>query len=342
MLMAAAPAALATTPTNSGPPDVDRASGSRTITTDNGTWLVFPLSQPDGYTYAWFRCTSTSEGSCAQVPGASGTSYVLRTADIGFRIRSRVTAFHDGDPSTPEFSNAEGPITAAPPVNTARPVVTGIAREDFALGTTTGTWSGRVAGDPPFRYQWQRCTPSVCSAIPGSVSTTRLLGKSDLGLFIRSVISAEGLGLSAAVPSNLAGPVQAGPPGPDAPPEGGGSATRLSPFPVVVIAGRLRGRRTRISDFVVRGPRRAKVSVRCKGRRCPFRRIRGTIGKRKRLRIRRAQRTYRPGQVLEIRITGRNRIGKFTRVTFRRARAPRRVDSCLNPGATKPRSCAGA
>ena len=324
MLMAVPPTASAF---NLIPPDL--SSAGRTVTTDDGTWVPDAAS----YAYAWFRCSSTSVASCTQVPGATGSSYVLRTVDIGSRIRSRVSA--SGEP-TPEFSDAVGPITASPPVNTARPVLTGTARVELALGTTTGTWSGRVAGDPPFRYQWQRCTLSSCANIPGSTSTTYLLGPQDVGRYIRPVVTAEGLGVAAALPTRLAGPVLNLPLEPAIP------AARLRPFPVLAIAGRVRGRTTRLNYFVIRGPRRAKVNVRCRGRGCPFGRIAGTIGKSKRLRFRRAQRAFRAGQVLEVRVTGRDRIGKFTRITFRRGKAPRRVDSCLQPAASKPSRCPGA
>jgi hypothetical protein len=327
MLMAAAPAASAN---NVVPPDLDRAAGSRTITTDNGGWVP-PAA---GYTYAWYRCTSALPASCTQpIPGATRASYVLRTADIGFRIRSRVT--DTGGTGSAFSSNAEGPIAAAPPVNSARPTLRGTERVGFALGTTTGTWSRRLADDPPFRYQWQRCTrpaAASCSNISGATGATHVLSPQDAGRFIRPVIAAEGLGVAFAVPSRFAGPIL----------PAHGRAPRLRPFPVLVITGRVRGATTRLGDFVVRGPRLAKVSVRCKGRACPFRRIRGTIGKRKRLRLRRAQRAFRAGQVLEIRVTGRNRIGKFTRITFRRGRAPRRFDSCLQPAARKPSRCPGA
>jgi len=154
------------------------------------------------------------------------------------------------------------------------------------------------------------------------------VGPKDAGRLIRVVVLAEGLGVASA-PSPQIGPVN----------DPLAGFKRLRPFPVLVVAGRLRGARTRISDFVVRGPRGARVSVRCKGRGCPFGRIGGTIGKRKRLRVRRAQRTFRAGQILEIRVTGRNRIGKFTRITFRRASAPRRSDLCLSPAAKRPSRC---
>jgi hypothetical protein len=324
--------ASAATADNAFPPDVNRTPGSRTVTSSTGDWVP----EPDGYTYSWYRCTSPLPSDCTQqIPGATGPAYVLRTADIGFRIRSRVAA-SSGDPDPTFSATAEGPIVAAPPKNTVAPRVTGTPRNQLALGVTPGTWTGRVAGDPGFTYQWQRCTTTKlasCSSIPGATKTTYLLGPGDIGRYMRVVVGAEGLGRAqAAAPNPPVGPVQD---------VAAASPRRLSPFPVLVIAGRLRGGTTRISDFVVRGPRRAKVSVRCRGKRCPFGRIGGTIGKRKRLRFRRAQRTFRAGQVLEIRVTGRNRIGKFTRVTFRRGRAPRRSDLCLMPAAKKPSRCPG-
>lgn len=329
VLMAGTPTAQAA---NVAPPTVDRTAGSRTVTTTNGTWAP-PAS---GYRYAWYRCTTVLVGSCTQrISGATAASYVLRTADIGFRIRSRVT--DAGGTGSAFSSDAEGPIAAAPPVNKARPVLTGTPRMGLTLGTTAGTWSGRATGDPPFRYQWQRCTrasSASCSNIPGAIRATRVLGTEDAGRFLRPVVVAEGLGVATAAPSGFAGPVQAV--------AAQSSVPRLRPFPVLVIAGRVRGRTTRITHFVVRGPRRAKIGVRCRGRGCPFGRIGGTIGKRKRLRFRRAQRAFRAGQVLEVRVTGRNRIGKFTRITFRRGRAPRRADSCLQPGARRPSRCPGA
>ena len=258
----------------------------------------------------------------------------MRTADIGFRIRSRVTDSGGGG-SAFSFDD-EGPITAAPPVNTARPFLSGTPRVGQTVRTTAGSWSGRVAGDPPFTYQWQRCSPSVCSNIPGATGATHTLVAQDAGRFLRPLVSAEGLGVATVVPSGLLGPVQT------APGTSAGPTPRLSPFPVLAIAGRIRGRTTRISYFVIRGPRRARVSVRCRGRRCPFGRIGATIGRSRRLRFRRAQRTFRVGQVVEVRVTGRNRIGKFTRITFRRGKTPRRLDSCLQPAALRPSRCPGA
>lgn len=137
------------------------------------------------------------------------------------------------------------------------------------------------------------------------------------------------------------------PPTPDDPPAGEdppapppeAAPSKLSPFPVVVVAGRQGERSTKVSELSVRGPRKARVVVRCLGKRCPLRRTDATIPRSKRLRVRKAQRVYRAGLVLEIRVTGADRVGKYTRVRFRGGRTPARTDACLQPGASKPSAC---
>jgi len=114
---------------------------------------------------------------------------------------------------------------------------------------------------------------------------------------------------------------------------------KLDPFPVVVIAGRQNRRTTRVTELSIRGPRNARVSLRCLGEGCPVRRVRATIGASKRLRLRRAERVYRAGTAIEIRVTGRDRVGKYTKVRFRSGRTPRRSDSCLQPGERSPSPC---
>ena len=56
----------------------------------------------------------------------------------------------------------------------------------------------------------------------------------------------------------------------------------------------------------------------------------------RRVRLRKGELLYRAGAILEIRVTGRARIGKFTRLRIRRGRAPARLDRCLAPGAHGP------
>jgi hypothetical protein len=94
-----------------------------------------------------------------------------------------------------------------------------------------------------------------------------------------------------------------------------------------------------VSELSVKGPRDARVVVRCLGERCPLRRTAATIPRTKRLRIRKAQRLYRAGLVLEVRVTGADRVGKYTKIRFRGGRTPARSDACLQPGSSKPSAC---
>lgn len=227
------------------------------------------------------------------------------------------------------------------PTNRAAPEVT---QGGTTLSTTDGTWVGR---DPrsDYTYAWLRCADASrasCAVVEGRTSATYALSSADATKTIRSQVTASNPAGSAAAVSAPYGPLPgnspvAVPPGTRDPPAV--DTRRLKPFPVVVIAGRLRGRVTALTDFVVRGPSGARVTVRCRGRVCPMRRATGAIKGNRRLRLRRVQRSYRAGSSLEVRVTGEDRVGKFTRVRFRRGRTPLRADSCLEPGRKRPVAC---
>jgi hypothetical protein len=119
----------------------------------------------------------------------------------------------------------------------------------------------------------------------------------------------------------------------------------LSPFPVVRVAGRITRRGTLVRLVRVTAPVGAKVSVRCAGRGCPFRKqvraVSAGTGKQttRGVRIRALERLLRPGVRVRFYITKRGAIGKYTKFRFRRARAPVRTDSCLLPGKWTPSQC---
>lgn len=226
-------------------------------------------------------------------------------------------------------------LAAGEPVNREAPVVT---QSGSALTTTDGMWVGVTR---PFTYSWFRCAdPSLdsCLEVPGRTSPTYPITSLDAGNRIRSrVTGSNPVGSSSAFSAPTPPfPVSA----PAAPVTGGPTLLprRLSPFPVVVVTGRTRGARTRITGLLVRGPAGAKVTLTC-NRRCRVRRGSTTIGAKKRVRIRRAERLYRAGAVLDVRVSGRERVGKFTRLRIRDGQAPRRLDRCLGPGSSSPVHC---
>ncbi len=53
-----------------------------------GTWTNLPT----GYGYAWLRCSAATGGTCQTVPGRTGNTYPLTTADQGRFIKVAVTA----------------------------------------------------------------------------------------------------------------------------------------------------------------------------------------------------------------------------------------------------------
>ena len=348
-LIALAHAAPAMAVTNLAPPDAPERTG-RTLVTENGSWLL-----ASSYSYAWYRCDAAGAG-CAQVAGRGGPGYLLTTADIGRRIRSLVTA-SGALGSESAFSAPTATITAAPPVNQTPPTVSGTARSGSTMSSTLGSWTDPSPGAVSYRRQWQRCTSSgfSCQNIAGATGASYTLRAADVGAFMRVLVSAEGLG-TATVESAPAGPVadlaSAGGGGSGGGGGGGGGGgsddttpaptggfRKLRPFPRVVLAGRLLRGRTHVSRLVVTGPRGATVSVRCRGRGCARRSFRARLGNSRRIRLRRFQRTYRPGATIEIRVTGRQAIGKFTRIRIRATRPPSRRDLCLVPGESRPSRC---
>lgn len=111
----------------------------------------------------------------------------------------------------------------------------------------------------------------------------------------------------------------------------------LSPFPVVRLVGQLTAKGTEVKLLVVQAPRGARVSVRCRGHDCPYRRA--AARSRGRVRFRRLQRLLPAGAVLEVSVTKRGTIGKYTRFRIRRGRTPARLDRCLRAGAKGPVAC---
>jgi hypothetical protein len=85
VVAAAAPNAA---PKNTVRPSI---SGGTTVgdelTADDGTWTGSPTS----YSYQWERCDFDS-ATCTVVLGATGKTYGVRSADVGFRVRVNVTA----------------------------------------------------------------------------------------------------------------------------------------------------------------------------------------------------------------------------------------------------------
>lgn len=76
-------------PTNTAPPVVTGdARATAQLTTSTGSWQS---ATAIAYTYGWQRCEAAGTG-CADIAGATAARYTAQTADVGKRLRSKVTA----------------------------------------------------------------------------------------------------------------------------------------------------------------------------------------------------------------------------------------------------------
>lgn len=69
----------------------------RTVTTSNGTWTS---DDPLSFAYQWRRCDAAG-ANCVDIVGATSNSYTIVQADVGARLRSRVTATENPAPPDP-------------------------------------------------------------------------------------------------------------------------------------------------------------------------------------------------------------------------------------------------
>jgi hypothetical protein len=99
-------------PTISGDPRV-----GETLTTNDGTWT----NNPTSFAYQWQRC-DVDAIVCGSVPGATGKTYGVRAADIGFRVRVQVTARNAAGAGT-ATSATSGIIVPRTPITNARPSI---------------------------------------------------------------------------------------------------------------------------------------------------------------------------------------------------------------------------
>jgi hypothetical protein len=136
-------------PSNTAVPVVSgSAQQGQTLTTSRGSWSGSPTS----YAYQWQACDS-SGASCANIGGATSSSYTLGAGDVGHTIRSVVTASNAGG-SNSASSAATGTVTSS------------------SGGGSTGCFASPGACGYPDPSARNVGATAPCSSLPASGSIT--------------------------------------------------------------------------------------------------------------------------------------------------------------------------
>jgi len=213
-LVGSSAAAPNTAPQNTGEPVITGTPRvGQVLRTTRGTWSG---TTPMSFAFRWFRCDGAGApdaSDCQRISNAADNTYVARQADAGFRLRSQVTATN-ADGSAVATSNPTPVITAARPVNTSTPSISGSAVVGNTLSADRGTWGGNQP--MTFAFVWLRCNDKGdnCSEISGADGTTYDVRDADTGHTIRVRVTARNDRGQASAVSSATGVVGGGQPAP--------------------------------------------------------------------------------------------------------------------------------
>jgi hypothetical protein len=134
----------------------------------------------------WQRC---AEGTCQHAADAEdGADYTLGMADVGYRMRIKVTATDD-EGVTSAVSPSTDVVVGAGEVVNKEPPGLGDALVFRALEVTAGIWLSD--GELTPTYQWQRCVAGHCEDIAGATDTSYTPAIQDLGKRLKVVETVE-------------------------------------------------------------------------------------------------------------------------------------------------------
>jgi hypothetical protein len=102
-----------------------------------GTWSgTLPIT----YSYQWQRCDTTGQG-CVAVTGATGSTYLVTTADAGYTLKVVVTATNQA--GSQAASATANPVASVPPVTTGLQLWFEAASESYTEGQSAQFWHDR-------------------------------------------------------------------------------------------------------------------------------------------------------------------------------------------------------
>lgn len=196
----AAPAAAAE-PVLISPPTVSGVTQvGKVLTATDAQWNQDGFKLPPTEK-VWDRCASADLSSCVAIQDSSGayatgTTYRLTTADLGFVMR-RYNGYRSTFPSAlyqvwsvPTATVTVDPTTVGKPVNTELPKITGKAKVRKKLTASTGTWTG--AQPTTFKYRWKKCNSKgkSCKSISRATKSSFTPSSKYAGRRLRVVVTA--------------------------------------------------------------------------------------------------------------------------------------------------------
>jgi hypothetical protein len=266
----------------------------------------------------------TGSTAVRQFAAAGAYPVTLRVTDAGGRTSDATQVVTIGDrPPTAAFSFAPlAPVAGQP--------VTFTSQSTDPEGPIAETWD--LDGDGTFADAAGPVATASFAAGP-HVVTLR-------------VVDADGVDSVTAVEVDVAAPVGR----PIVPAAVGGTRGGvLTPFPIVRLVGEASGTGTVLKLMTITAPQTATAIVRCRGGGCPFTRRSQRLTEAKRGSGPAGTRTLRiltfagqslsPGAKIQVFVTDPLQMGKYTRFTMRRSRAPQRVDHCTAVGRTIVTNC---
>ncbi|HEX8102960.1 MAG TPA: PKD domain-containing protein [Solirubrobacteraceae bacterium] len=154
------------------------------VAADAGQWS----DEPYAYEYQWQRCDAQG-AACADLAGATGSTYSPVAADVGRRLRVKVRAQNDVGVSDWSTSNASARVAAAPkpPLNTVAPAISGKAQPGQTLTASHGSWTESPTS---YTYSWLRCDGADACYAVGGYDATYTVATNDLGFRMRVEVTA--------------------------------------------------------------------------------------------------------------------------------------------------------
>ncbi|HEY5059705.1 MAG TPA: DPP IV N-terminal domain-containing protein [Gaiellaceae bacterium] len=179
----------------------------QTLSVSPGSWFG---STPLTYAYVWRRCDPVGDlSTCVAITGATASSYVAATTDIGFSLRVYITATNVVG-SASGITNHTFPIVDRQhfaPTASSGPSISGAA----ALGQPLLSSVGSFSGDTPIstKFVWQRCdaTGGACRRIVKATKARYTPTQIDLGSTLRILVTAKNAYGTVVTPSDVTAPV---------------------------------------------------------------------------------------------------------------------------------------